>query len=233
MGAESYAKVESMNKQWLEGHAEYQLLQTQLKCGHETLAANRWPASTNMNAYLVLLDTLAEFERHGKRGLQIQVRLSVKIADDPFVALQAQAAPASSQRRRALPTAPRPRNTATNRQLEAAPVEREELQIGGNYSSRIYDLWTCTSGPCRNEKKLCYWTVRDHVPIIKPVLLAWSEAIKNDTLKAEQPSIEMYGQMVAAKPLIKASPRRRVRDVQQGLPQGQTIIYAGAWCHLS
>jgi hypothetical protein len=232
MGVESFTKVESMNKDWLDSHTHYQMLQTRLKCGHETLAANSWPASTNMNAYLVMLDTLAEFERHGKRGLQIHVGLSVKIADNPFAALQAPAAPASSHRRRALPAAPRPRNTATNRQLEAAPAEREELQVGGNWSSKIHDLWMCTSGACGNEKKLCYWTVRNeapyHVPIIKPVLLAWSEAIRTGALEPEEPSVEMFGQMVAAKPLIEASPRRRTRDaLQQGSAQGQTIIYAG------
>jgi hypothetical protein len=35
----------------------------------------------------------------------------------------------------------------------------------------------------------------------------------------------MFGQMVAAKPLIEALPRRRARDAPQA--QGQTIIYAG------
>jgi hypothetical protein len=231
MGADSYTKVETMNKEWLDGHAHYQLLQTRLKCGHETLATNRWPASTNMDAYLVMLDTLAEFERYGKRGLQIHGGFSVKLGDNPFAALQAQAAPASSQRRGALPAAPRPRNTATNRQLEAAPAEREELQVGGNWSSKIHDLWTCTSGACGNEKKLCYWTVRNeamyHVPIIKPVLLAWSEAIRNRTLEPEEPSVEKFGHMVTAKPLIEASPRRRARNaLQQGPAKGQTIIYA-------
>jgi transcription antitermination factor NusG len=39
-----------------------------------------------MDAYLVMLDTLAEFEHHSKRGLQIHVGLSVKIADNPFAA---------------------------------------------------------------------------------------------------------------------------------------------------
>jgi hypothetical protein len=74
----------------------------------------------------------------------------------------------------------------------------------------------CTSGAYRNEKKLCYWTVRNeapyYIPIIKPVLLAWSEAIRTGALEPEEPSVEMFGQIVAAKPLIEASPRRRATD---------------------
>jgi hypothetical protein len=117
--------------------------------------------------------------------------------------------------------APRLRNTAINRQLEAAPAEREELQVGGNWSSKIHDLWICTSGAYRNEKNLCYWTVRNeapyHVPIIKAVLLAWSEAIRTRALEPKEPLVEMFSQMVAAKPLIEASPRCRARDaLQQG-----------------
>jgi hypothetical protein len=55
----------------------------------------------------------------------------------------------------------------------------------------------CTSGACRNEKKLCYWTVRNeapyHIPIIKLVLLAWSEAIRTGALEPEEPLVEMFG----------------------------------------
>jgi hypothetical protein len=76
-----------------------------------------------------------------------------------------------------------------------------------------------TSGACRNEKKLCYWTMRNeapyHIPIIKLVLLAWSEAIRTRALEPEEPLVEMFGQMVAVKPLIEASPHRRATDALQ------------------
>jgi hypothetical protein len=88
---------------------------------------------------MVLLDRLAEFERYGKRGLTILVDVSVVVRDDTVGITQA---PWSSQARRprVRPQAtPRPRNTATNRQLEAMLAEVADLQGGGNWSSKIIE----------------------------------------------------------------------------------------------
>jgi hypothetical protein len=233
MGPESIAKVQMMIDDFGAESPHLKVIRTLFKCGHETMAEARWLSTSNVDGYMVLLDRLAEFERHGKRGLTILVDVSVVVRDDTVGITQA---PWSSQARRprVRPQAtPRPRNTATNRQLEAMPAEVADLQGGGNWSSKIIETWTCTAGGCDNEGKLCYFAGPDlavnHAPIIRPVLAAWSDAIRLGLRTEVEPSPEMHSQMMIAKHTALASPRRRVRDVQQTVaPSGQPInIYNG------
>jgi hypothetical protein len=133
MGPESIAKVQLMIDDFGEQSPHYKVTRTLFKCGHETIAEARWPSTSNVDGYMVLLDRLAEFERHGKRGLTILVDVSVTIRDDPFGAMQAPRLSQARRSRAARPQAtPRLRNTATNRQLEAMPAEVRDLKGGGN-----------------------------------------------------------------------------------------------------
>jgi hypothetical protein len=139
IGLESIIKVQMMIDDFGAESPHLKVIQTLFKCGYETIAEARWLSTSNVDGYMVLLDRLAEFERYGKRGLTILVDVSVVVRDDTVGITQA---PWSSQARRprVRPQAtPRPRNTATNRQLEAMLAEVADLQGGGNWSSKIIE----------------------------------------------------------------------------------------------
>jgi hypothetical protein len=64
----------------------------------------------------------------------------------------------------------------------------------------------------------------NHAPIIRPVLAAWSDAIRLGLRTKVEPSPEIHSQMMITKHTALASPRRRARDVQQTVtPSGQPI----------
>ena len=53
--------------------------------------------------------------------------------------------------------APAVRNTSTNRQLAALPVEQHALEVAGNWSSSITARWSCTQRAYSGHRKgLCY-----------------------------------------------------------------------------
>jgi hypothetical protein len=235
MHAITVDKVKELNDTFERDHPHFQVVSRKYKAGYATTAEKNWQGTSHLSSFSVLMEHLGEFHHAGKRGLQILVDTRVKITDDPMAAIAAIGGPprASQARRRTATVPPRPRDTATNRQLEAMPAERAELQAAGNHSGKITDLWKCTSGACGNKGKQCYWTIRNeapyHFPITRPVLLAWAEGLRDESLTEKQPSVAMLGQMVAAKQLLEGSPRRRAKETPaQGFTQGQTIIYAGA-----
>lgn len=162
---------------------------------------------------MFLEDELVAFERGGKIGVTIHVTSQCRLCNMDDVAAISQA-PQASQAPRAIQGALRqPRVTATSRQLDAIPAEVRALEVGGNFASTIIREWTCSTTSCKNREHLCYWPgdndVTEHVPIIKPVLLAWSEAIQQGQLDASRPSPLMHSQMMRAKQESKESPQRR------------------------
>jgi hypothetical protein len=136
------------------------------------------------------------------------------------------------RRPRGQPTrVPQPRNTSTTRQLESVSQEREEMEAGGNHAAKISDIWTCSTNGCYNQGKLCYHAGANnpvnHCAIIRPVLVAWSDAIRQGLMNAKEPSHEMLTQMMVAKHNQEHSPSRRTAGVQHTVAQGQPItIYA-------
>lgn len=152
------------------------------------------------------------------------------LVDDPIAAIgniRPSQAPRSSQRPRARAQASQPRTTATSRLLDAMPAEREDLEASGNWSSQIIKNWTCTLKGCPNEGKLCYYAGVDdsanHTPIIRPILVAWSEAIKDGRRTADELAPEMHSQMMRAKVAAELTPRRRGVAAQATVAQGQPI----------
>jgi hypothetical protein len=185
------------------------LIRKQLLAGYSGLTSPNWIlGSLTVASYQQLLGHLQEWHAEGKRHLTLKAHAFVRdftMADVTASAASttpaASATPTSTQ---ATTTAPTPRNTATNRQLAAAPAEREVMEVGGNWASEITARWTCTQRSCAfHNKGCCYWTGSDsatyHVPIIPAVLTAWAEGVRDKKLTAAAPSQEMYGLMMAAK----------------------------------
>jgi hypothetical protein len=211
------AKVEAWFKQMEEESNNYKIVRTMMTATHAALSPRDRPsASLNLSNYTMFLeDELTAFERGGKVGMTIHVISQCRLCNMDDVATVSQTLQASqaSQAPRATQGAPRqPRVTATSRQQDAMPAEVRELEVGGNFASTIIREWTCNTLGCNNREHLCYWPgeddVTEHVPIIKPVLLAWSEAIQQGRLDASRPSPLMHSQIMRAKQ-EKESPRRR------------------------
>jgi hypothetical protein len=196
------------------------LVRKQLFAGYYGLAQANWiEASFTPSAYSALVEHLREWHAQGKVSLTIRVIALMRdvtmddvegsepeptsgaAANTSRVRNAAAAAAAAAAPR---PVAPGVRNTATNRAIARQPSEQHEMEVGGNWASGITARWSCSQKSCANHQRgCCYWTSRDeatyHVPIIAPVLAAWSDSIRAGELTPAIPTHEMYGQMAAAK----------------------------------
>ena len=76
------------------------------------------------------------------------------------------------------------------------PAETADLEDRGNFASSIIARWTCIQRSCVNYQKQCYYVGKDesprHVLIIQPVMVAWSEGVRDGTLTAATLTVELY-----------------------------------------
>jgi hypothetical protein len=216
-------KVADWLKMLKDEQPNYELVRTTVAASHSSLPTKDRPmASYDSESYTEMLTYLIEYERHGRIGVTISVVSHCRLFD-----LQANLdglnAPRASQASQAPRAIPHPRQSATTRQEAAMPAERQQLEGRGNFSSSIIARWTCIQRSCANYQKQCFYPSKDesplHVPIIQPVMLAWSEGIRDGDLSAIKPTLELYGQMVEAKALLTTTPRRRANQTTSQSPE--------------
>jgi hypothetical protein len=197
----------------------WQQLRTSVTAKYTGLAERDWVTSDlgiEHKGLLEMVRQLSDWHKNGQGRLGLSVMVITKCKTyNAFEHLQAPSV-STSQRQRASFTPRRPRDSATTRQLEVVSDEEDEMESEGNYSARITKRWTCGLKGCTNTGKLCYFAGANehtnHTPIIRPVLITWSEAIRDKRLTSKAPSHEMFAQLMRAKQASVESPRRRVKD---------------------
>ena len=90
------------------------------------------------------------------------------------------------------------RATATTRQLAHSRTTIEALEAGGDKSYQLRLKWTCTANDCPQSSKQghCYWrgtnSAVNHLPITQSVLEAWTRALKEERLTADEPDFDIF-----------------------------------------
>lgn len=118
-----------------------------------------------------------------------------------------------------------PRGSATQRQIAASAIAQGNAMARGDYTSNVYEVWSCDQHDCYNKAKggFCYWrqsnTAANHMPITKEIVTQWSKDVRDSKATPGEPTLDVHTMLYTAKKSLTAARVERA-EKSRAQPEG-------------